>query len=205
MRMKLKGYIAVAALVVAPAIAEAQTTSIESMPVANGKETKIGRVDGGYGKGDFSVFGFMDFLGRSFDSFYGELYARQNLLHKTGAQFEINGGSDYGPVYRAGYIADIQTPEGSYMNVKFLPLNITGGKTLAQFQIGIFGDIRLPKGFYLENWTDYTIEKDAKQLLQSEFTAGRHMNDRFSLQGQASYEVGFKGWALRAGARYKLF
>lgn len=169
------------------------------------KESKVLRFDGSYNKRGFSTFGFLDFLGKSFDSYYGELYLRQNPSRSTGVQFEINGGSGFGPVYRAGYIADMPMPESAYMNVKILPLNVTSNGISKQFQIGIFGSIRLPKGFYLEDWTDYTIEKGAKLSVLTEFTGGKHITKNFALQGQAAYNVGSPCCAFRAGGRYKLF
>lgn len=204
--MNLKRYLSALALIAAlSGNAEAQSISIESMVLApRPKENKILRFDGSYDKKDFSAFGLMDFLG-DFDSYYGELYLRQNISRRAGVQFEINGGSGFGPVYRAGYIADMPVPEGAYLNVKILPLNVTGNGISTQFQAGVFGNIRFPKGFYLEDWTDYTVEKGARPSVLTEFTAGKHVTQNFALQGQAAYNVGSSGWAFRAGARYRIF
>ena|SRR3989338_11082087 len=206
MPMNLKHYIASAAFILAlSGHASAQTISTESLPSPETNKTKILRFDGFYNKRDFSAIGFLDFLGKDFERYYGELYLRQNLRRNSGVTAEINGGSGFGPVYRAGYIADIPTPKGAYANIKFLPLNATGDRFLPQFQVGLFGHAELPGNFYLEDWTDYTIEKGAKPSFLTEFTAGKDVTKNFALQGQAAYNVGFPGWLFRAGFRYKLF
>ena len=174
--------------------AEAQSVSTESMAVApNAKESKILRFDGSYNKRDFSAFGFLDFQGRNLDNYYGEIYLRQNIGRNTGLQFEINGGAGFGPVYRAGYIANMPMPKGAYMNVKILPLSIMNHQILGQYQVGLFGHADLPKGFYLEDWTDYTIEKDAKPSVLTEFTGGKNITKKLALQGQTAYNVGSSG------------
>ncbi|MBI4168143.1 MAG: hypothetical protein HY515_04250 [Candidatus Aenigmarchaeota archaeon] len=73
--MSFNRYVSAIALAFAlSAPAEAQSIATESLvsPGSPAKKSKVLRFDGSYNKGDFSAFGFIDFLGK-FGSFYGEL------------------------------------------------------------------------------------------------------------------------------------
>lgn len=200
--MNLKKYAAACAIVLAfSGRAEAQSISVESLRSPTPDKSKALRFDGIYSSDDFSAFGFLDFLG-DFDSFYHELYLRKNLFGKSGVQFETNGGTGYGPVFRFGYIADIPMPKGAYMNLKLLPWNVTLSLAIPEFQAGLYGHADLPEGFYVDGWADYTVGRGSKPSFLTEISAGKKIAKNISLQGQAAYNVGFKGWLSRAGFRY---
>ena len=182
--------------------AGAQSLTAETMK-ATGQEKRNIRVAAS-GKKDLDVFGFTDFSknDKGGDQAYGELHLRRGAF-----QSELNAGTGMKPVWRAGYVHDIlkDGKDRFYLSGKFLPLALSAGRLQREVQFGVFGYAKAPKGFYIENWTDYTLAEGKKPSLLAEFTGGKDIAKGLSLQAQAAYNVNSPGWALRAGGRYKLF
>jgi hypothetical protein len=172
----------------------------EAVAASRGQEQKTLRLSGLYGKGGFNAYGFVDRYGKE-ERNYGELHLRNNLTKNSGLQAEVNFGSGMAPVYRGGYIFTIPTPKWAYVTAKAMPVNVSSGDLKKEFQLGTFGSVS-HRGFYGENWTDYTLSKGGKPLLLTEFTTGKKIKGGLSVEGQAAYNVNSPKWSFRAGLRY---
>ena len=211
--MKLGKIAGVALLALLPAYAEAQSLKTEIMIAPKAEESHMIRISGSSNLKGLNASGFVDFFEKGTDNFYSELWMKHNIRGKFGLQGELNNGRytlDKGErknapaVLRGGVIADVPVPKNCYMSLKLLPLTATSEGVQKSHQVGIYGEAKLPKGFYIENWTDYNFGANEKPSTLTEFTAGKQIRDNLSLQVQLPYNVNSPGWALRAGARYKI-
>ena len=180
--------------------------SLDSMTAPSFEEKQTFTLQGLYQKGKFSTYGFIDIFGPRTDKCYGELHLRENITKNSGLQFELNKGCGGPAVFRTGYIFDIPMPKSLekrvYANAKVLPLNITPGDLLKEPQMGTYVKADLGKGFYAENWTDYTIPYRGKNYTLTKFTVGKKITKNIAVQGQAAYNVNSPGWAGLVGLRF---
>ena len=180
--------------------------SLDSMTAPGFEEKQTFELQGLYQKGRFSTFGFVDVFGPKTGKCYGELHLRENITKDSGLQFELNKGCGGPAVFRTGYIFDIHLPESLksrlYANVKVMPLNIAPGKLLRETQIGTYAKADLGKGFYADNWTDYTIPYNSENYVLTKFTVGKNLTKHIAVQGQAAYNVNSPGWAGLIGLRF---
>lgn len=203
--MKLKTVALIGALSMVPSLSSAQSLATDAMKTGAQEEQTI-RLSGTSEK-VLKTYGFVDlFRKEDKNAGYGELQLRRDF-GSHGVQAELNAGTGMKPVWRAGYIRDIakDSKDRFYINAKILPITFSKDRRINEAQVGTFGYVRLPKGFYVENWTDYTTSEGKRSSISTEFTAGKKVVGNLSAQGQAAYNVNSPGWAFRAGGRYKLF
>lgn len=181
--------------------------SLDAMTAPSFEEKQTFTLQGLYQKGRFSAYGFIDVFGPETNKCYGELHLRENVTKNSGMHFELNKGCGGPAVFRTGYVFDIPLPKSLekkvYANAKVLPLNITPGDLLKEMQIGTYVKADLGKGFYAENWTDYTIPYNSKDYVLTKFTVGKNLTPHIAIQGQAAYNVNSPGWAGLVGLRFK--
>lgn len=209
--MNLKRYLGAGILSLALSVsANAQSLTAEVTKAARPDEHHKLTLSGAYGP----ISGFIDSFGRDTSDYYTEIYARKNIAsvrgRSYGLQTEFNKGSKfYVPAtQRAGFITDIDSQDPSnpkdriYLNMKFLPLTITGDGVKKEMQISWFGSVNLPKDIYAEGWMDHNFGIEPLNL--GEVKIGKMLGKKIGLEGQAAYNADSDGWVFRVGGRYKL-
>ena len=189
--------------------ANAQSLTTEVTKTARPDEHHKLGLSGLYGP----ISGFIDGFGRNISDYYTEIYARKNLAsvhgRSYGLQTEFNKGSKfYVPAtQRAGFITDIDSQDPNnpedrvYLNMKFLPLTITGDGAKKEMQISWFGSVNLPKDIYAEGWMDHNFGIEPLNL--GEVKVGRMISKKIGLEGQVAYNADSNGLVFRFGGRYK--
>lgn len=154
--------------------------------------------------GNAHVTGFCDFYGKTSDNFYSEVSVGKSFGN-VGARLEWNGGSRMTDLFRIGAYSNPRIHKNLFLVLNAFPLTVGTDKKIRKIgQVSAFGKLNLPKGFSIENWTDFNLDYNTfKTFIQSEISIDKTIVGNLSAEVQAVYNVAVpRGLDARAGLHY---
>jgi hypothetical protein len=154
-----------------------------------------------------SLSGYVDFFGADTDRRFSEVWFRSNVTASSGVQVELNEARGAFAVVRAGYVFDVPTPDGVYLNVKVLPVSIETRADRGFERSGKLGTFaRVSVGaLRVENWMAWVLAEGRAPRVLTEFTAWHPVAGPLAAEVQVARGVRSDGWAVRVGARVVAF